>query len=350
MVVVTSYRSLDGREAASPGLPNRGGESRWAADGLAAKPGRVERQSPRINWWRLQRKYEGYLFLAPNIIGFLAFMAFPVVAALALSLFRWELLVPPVFVGLGNFKRLLTSDMQFRQVAFNTIYFTFGTVPLRVVLSLLLALALNRAVRGVTLYRTLFFMPVVSSLIAVALIWKFMLNSNFGIINSVIFWVGHQLGVTVNPPAWLSSTTWAMPAVIGLNLWKNVGLTMIIYLAGLQAIPQELYEAAEVDGGSAWAKFWHITIPMVSPTTFFVMVMSFIWAFQMFEEAFILTEGGPGFSTTTIVYYIYIMAFTAYQMGYAAAIALVLFAIIFAITLVQVFSQGRWVYYETGRE
>jgi multiple sugar transport system permease protein len=318
--------------------------------GLTAGAWQVGSRPPRINWWRLQRKYEGYLFLAPSIIGFLAFTAFPVVAALTLSLFRWELLIPPVFVGLGNIQKLLTRDMQFRQVAFNTLYFTFATVPLRVVLSLALALALNQAVRGMTFYRMLFFMPVVSSIIAVALIWKFMLNSNFGVINSVIFWLGDLLHVAVSPPAWLSSTRWAMPAVIGLNLWKNVGLTTVIYLAGLQAIPSELYEAAEVDGGSAWSKLRHITIPMISPTTFFVMVMSFIWAFQMFEEAFILAEGGPGFSTTTIVYYIYIMAFTAYEMGYAAAIALVLFAVIFAVTLIQVGSQGRWVYYEAGRE
>ncbi|MFQ5859297.1 MAG: carbohydrate ABC transporter permease [Anaerolineae bacterium] len=303
-----------------------------------------------INWWRLKRSIEPYFFLAPNITGFLVFTAFPVVAALALSFFRWELLKPPVFVGAENFQKLLTSDPQFRKVAFNTVYFTFGTVPLRVVLSLFLAAALNQKIRGLTVYRTLLFMPVVSSLIAVALIWQFMLNSNFGLINSMIFWLGDTLGIQVHPPAWLSSTRWAMPAVMGLNLWKNVGFTMVIYLAGLQAIPQELYEAAEVDGAGAWTKFRHITIPMVSPTTFFVLVMSLIWAFQVFDEAFVMTQGGPAFSTTTLVYYIYLKAFTSLRMGYAAAIGMVLFVIIFAVTAVQMYYQRRWVYYEAGRD
>lgn len=301
-------------------------------------------------WWRLQKKYEGYLFLLPNISGFLIFTAFPVVAAFALSFFRWDLLTPPVYVGTQQFRQLLLDDPQFRRVLWNTAVFTFGTVPLRVVLSLLLAIVLNQRIQGITFYRTVYFLPVVSSLVAAALIWQWIFNGNFGLLNSFIWVMGDWLGIRLNPPDWLNSTMWAMPAVMVLNLWKNVGFTMVIYLAGLQAIPQELYEAAEVDGAGTWAKFRHITIPMVSPTTFFVLVMSLIWAFQVFEEPYIMTKGGPAFATTTVVYYVYLNAFRWFRMGKAAAVAWVLFAIIFVFTLIQVRYQRRWVHYEAGRE
>ncbi|HIQ06763.1 MAG TPA: sugar ABC transporter permease [Anaerolineae bacterium] len=303
----------------------------------------------QVAWWRFWRTYEGYLFLGPNIVGFLTFTAFPVVAAFALSFFRWDLLTPPVYVGTLNFKRLLLSDQQFRKVMFNTFYFTVGTVPPRVVLSLLLALALNQRIRGITTYRLLYFMPVVSSLVAVALVWQWIFNGNFGILNSSIWAIAGWLGIRVHPPDWLNNSKWAMPAVMILNLWKNVGFTMVIYLAGLQAIPQELYEAAEVDGAGTWARFRHITLPMISPTTFFVVVMSMIWAFQVFAEAFIMTKGGPAFATTTMVYYVYLNAFQWFRMGKAAAVAWILFAIIFVFTLIQMRYQQRWVHYEGER-
>jgi len=304
----------------------------------------------RLRWYRWQRAYEGYFFLAPNITGFLVFTAFPVVVAFLLSFFRWDLLTPPVFVGLDQYKELLFSDQQFRRVVFNTFYFTFGTVPLRVVLSLLLAMALNQALRGITVYRVIYFVPVVSSLVAVALVWQWIFNGNFGILNSLIWGIGGLMHVPVHPPDWLNSTRWAMPAVMVLNLWKNVGFTMTIYLAGLQAIPLELYEAAEVDGAGWWAKFRHITVPMVSPTTFFVLIMSLIWAFQVFEEPYIMTNGGPAFATTTLVQYIYLNAFEWSRMGKAAALAWILFAIIFVFTWLQMRYQRRWVHYEADRE
>ncbi len=304
----------------------------------------------RIRWYRWQKRYEGYFFLAPNITGFLLFTAFPVVASLALSLFRWDILTPPVYVGAAQFRELLFNDQQFRRVVFNTFIFTFGTVPFRVVLSLLLAIGLNQGLRGTTAYRLVYFMPVVTSLVAAALVFQWVFNGNFGILNSFLWGIAGLTGIPIKPPDWLNSTTWAMPAVMVLNLWKNIGFTTVIYIAGLQAIPQELYEAAEVDGAGAWAKFRRITVPMVSPTTFFVVVMSLIWAFQVFEEAYIMTKGGPAFATTTVVYYVYLNAFRWSRMGKAAAVSWLLFAVIFIFTLLQIRYQRRWVHYEAESE
>ncbi len=298
----------------------------------------------------MRRLYEGYFFLAPNFAGFLIFTAFPVIASLALSFFRWDLLSPPVYIGGQQFRELLLDDPQFRRVLLNTLLFTFGTVPVRVALSLLLALALNQGLAGTTGYRVVYFLPVITSLVAAALVFQWVFNGNFGILNSFLWMLRDVTGLPIQPPDWLNSTRWAMPAVMILNLWKNVGFTMVIYLAGLQAIPAELYEAAEVDGAGAWAKFRNVTLPMVSPTTFFVLIMSLIWAFQVFEEAFIMTKGGPAFATTTMVYYIYLNAFRWFRMGKAAALAWLLFAVIFVFTFLQVRWQRRWVHYEAERE
>ncbi len=313
---------------------------------------RAQAEQRRQRRYRWQKRYEGFFFLAPNISGFLIFTAFPVVAALALSFFRWDLLTPPVYIGTANFRELLTNDPQFSRTAVNTFYFTFATVPLRVILSLLLALALNQSLRGMTVYRAIYFAPVVTSLVAAALVFQWIFNGSFGVLNSLIYGFAGLFGFSLKlaPPDWLNSTKWAMPAVMILNLWKNVGFTAVIYLAGLQAIPQELYEAAEVDGGGVWAKFRHVTVPLVSPTTFFVLIMSLIWAFQVFEEAYIMTKGGPAFATTTMVYYIYLNAFKWLRMGKAAAIAWLLFAVIFVFTLIQVRYQRRWVHYEADRD
>jgi len=312
---------------------------------MASAPRPYHPNNGLVRW---RRQLEGYFFLLPNITGFLVFTAFPVVAALSLSLFRWDLLTPPVYVGLGNFQELW-RDAQFRRVVWNTAWFTFGTVPARVALSLLLAVALNQRIRGIVFYRTVYFLPVVSSLVATALVWQWIFNGNFGLLNSTIRAVGDAFGLALNPPDWLNSTRWAMPAVMILNIWKNVGFTTIIYLAGLQGIPQELYEAAEVDGAGALDRFRHVTIPMISSTTFFVLIMSFIWAFQVFDEAFIMTQGGPAFATTTMVYYVYLNAFRWFRMGKAAAVAWVLFVIIFLFTLLQMRYQRRWVHYEADR-
>jgi multiple sugar transport system permease protein len=287
-----------------------------------------------------QEALAGYLFLGPNIFGFIVFTSLPVLAALFLSLTSWSLLTPPTFIGIGNYVRLFTDDQLFIQVLWNTSYYTFVSVPMGVVGSLLLALAMNMQLRGIVIFRALFFLPVVSMTVAIAMVWRWLYNTDFGLINLALTFVGF------NKIPWLSSLEWAMPAVILMSVWKGLGFNMLIYLAGLQGIPQHLYEAAEIDGASAFARFWHITLPLLSPTTFFVLIISIISSYQVFTETLILTRGGPANATNTIVMYIYENGFQWFQMGYAAAISWVLFAIIFTVTLIQGRLQKEWVHYD----
>lgn len=290
---------------------------------------------------RRQEAVAGFAFLLPNIVGFAIFVALPVAAALVLSFFHWDLLTPPRFAGLSNFTKLFTEDRTFRVVLVNTVYYVVGTVPPSITLALLVALAMNQKIRGVTFYRTAYFMPVVSSLVAVSLIWRWLFNYDFGLVNNLLY----SVGIT-NVPNWLGSSRWAMPAVIIMSIWRNIGYNMVIYLAGLQDIPDVLYEAAAIDGAGSWQKFRHVTLPLLTPTTFFLVVISIINSFQVFTQALVLTEGGPGDATNTIVFYIYKNAFQWLKMGYAAAVAWVLFVIIFIITLIQFRMQRKWVHYQ----
>lgn len=289
---------------------------------------------------RRQETMAGYLFLLPNIVGFLVFSSLPVLATLIISTLDWDLIRAPTFIAVGNYVTLVFQDPNFQQVLRNTAYYVIGTVPTGIVLSLALALAMNSQIRGISIFRAVFFIPVISSSVAVAMIWRWLFNTDFGLINAGL----SAIGVAGVP--WLSSTTWAMPSVIILAIWKHLGYNMIIYLAGLQSIPVALYEAASIDGASSWNKFRHITLPLLTPTTFFILVISIIGSFQVFDLAFILTQGGPGNATNTIVMYVYKHAFQFFHMGYAASIAWVLFLIIFTITLVQWRMQKRWVHYE----
>jgi multiple sugar transport system permease protein len=289
---------------------------------------------------RRQETIAGYLFLLPNIVGFLVFSSIPVVATFSISLLDWDLIRAPRFVGIDNYVKLLTDDAVFRKVLFNTAYYVIGTVPAGIILSLLLALAMNSNVRGIALFRVIFFIPVISASVAVAVMWRWLYNTDFGLINLILTSVGLK-GVP-----WLSSTAWAMPAVILMAIWKSLGYNMVIFLAGLQSIPAHLHEAAAIDGANGVQRFRYITLPLLAPTTFFVLVISVISSFQVFDLAFVLTKGGPGDATNTMVMYIYNQAFQFFHMGYAAAIAWVLFAIIFAITLLQHQLQKRWVHYE----
>jgi multiple sugar transport system permease protein len=292
-------------------------------------------------FWTLARREAvwGYLFLLPNIIGFLIFTALAVVIAFGLALTEWDLLTPPRFIGLANYQKLLTNDPVFRQVMANTLYFVAGVVPLDVIAALSLALLLNRPIRGMALYRAVYFVPVVTSLIAVAIVWQWLYHTEVGLVNYVLTSVGLP---RVN---WLGSTEWAMPAVIFMSVWKAMGYYAVIFLAGLQGIPTHLYEAASIDGASSWQRFWKITLPLLSPTLFFVLVISIIQAFQVFGQIFIMTRGGPGGATNTIVYFIYNNGFVWFRMGYAAAASWILFAVIFAITALQALWQRRWVHY-----
>lgn len=298
--------------------------------------------------WRPDQQWEAYLFLLPSFIGFLIFVALPVLAALGLSFVRWNLLTPPEFAGLANYTQLLTRDRIFQRVFWNTAYFIVTIVPLQLIFGLMLAVALNQAIRGLTFYRLIYFMPVVTNIVAAAMIFQWMFNRDFGIFSAMIWKLAESTGLPITPPDWLNSTFWAKPAVVILTLWKNTGFTMVIYLAGLQAVPPELYDAAKVDGANAWQRFRSITIPLVSPTTFFLLVIQMIGAFQLFSEPYVMTRGGPAQATLTIVYYIYQNAFEFGRMGKASAIAWVLFAFIFIFTFLQIRLQRRWVHYEAG--
>lgn len=297
--------------------------------------------------WRPDQQWEAYLFLLPSLSGFLLFVALPVVGSLALSFFDWNLLSSPKFVGTSNYTQLLVRDTIFRKVFWNTLYFAVTIVPIQLALGLALATTLNQAIRGLTFYRLIYFMPVVTNIVAAALVFRWMFNRDFGLISAGMWWLGEATGLPISPPDWLNSTTWAKPAVVVLTVWKNVGFTMVIYLAGLQGIPVELYDAAKVDGANAWQRFRYVTVPMVSPTTFFLLIIQMIGAFQLFSEPYVMfQDGGPAQAALAMVQYIYQNAFRFGRMGKAAAIAWILFALIFLFTFLQNRWQRRWVYYE----
>jgi multiple sugar transport system permease protein len=297
--------------------------------------------------WRPDRQWEGYLFLLPSLAGFLLFVVLPVVISALLSFVEWNLLRPPEWVGLLNYRQLLLRDPVFWKVVWNTLYFMATIVPLQLAFGLLLAVALNQGLRGALVYRVIYFMPVVTTIVAGAIVFQFMLNRDFGVISQAIWWLGRVTGLPIQPPDFLNSTTWSKPAVVLLTLWKNTGFTMVIYLAALQGVPQELYDAAQVDGANAWARFRRVTLPLVSPTTFFLFIIQMIGAFQLFTEAYTMLRGGPAQSTLTVVYYIYQNAFQFGRMGKASAIAWFLFVFIFLFTVIQTRLQRQWVYYET---
>lgn len=280
----------------------------------------------------------GYLFLLPALGGILVFILGPVVAAIALSFTKWDLLTPAKFIGLSNYQELI-QDPMFRKVMLNTLIFTGASVPLSLILSLGLALALNQKIKGIVIFRTIYFLPVVSSMVAVSLVWRWLYNPNYGLLN---YFLNLLHLPSIN---WLFSTTWAMPAVILMSVWKSLGYNMVIFLAGLQGIPQMYYESAKIDGAGKFQAFKNITLPLLSPTTFFVLVISIISSFQVFDQIFVMTSGGPAHATEVIIYYIYHNAFQIFRMGYASALAFCLFIIIFALTLLQIRLSKRWVFY-----
>ena len=273
------------------------------------------------------RNISGYLFLLPNISGFLCFTLIPVVASFVLAFVEWDILTPPKFVGLSNFITLI-KDREFWYYLYNTLFFMLG-IPLNMAVSLFLAILVNQKLKGITIFRTFYFLPVISPMVAVAIVWRWIFNAEFGLLNSFL-----RLFL-IDPPKWLSSTTWAKPAIIFMSTWQGVGYNMLLYLAALQSIPEELYEAARIDGATAWQQFKKITLPMLSFVNFFIVIMGIINGFQAFGVQYVMTGGGPAGSTTTIVYYIYNNAFKWFKMGYASSIAWVLFALVFGFTLLQ---------------
>lgn len=289
----------------------------------------------------LQKKEEraGYLFLLPNLIGFFVFTLFPVGFSLVLSLCQWNLSNPIEFVGLSNFVEILTRDEMFWKVLGNTLYYMILVIPIGFALALALALALNRGLKGTIAFRSIFFLPVVTSFIASAMIWTWLYNRDFGLINYFLWVMG------LPDVGWLNDPNMAMISIAIIALWHDTGYNMTIMLAGLQTVPSQLYEAAQIDGANAWQRFIKITLPMLSPTLFFMLVMAVIGTFQAFDLIFVLTGGGPLNSTRTIVAYIYSNGFSYFKMGYASALAWIMFLILFAFTWVQFKLQKDTVFY-----
>jgi len=286
-----------------------------------------------------------YGFLMPNLIGFLIFTSIPVFASLVLSFVRWDLLSPAQFVGLHNFAELF-QDSYFWYYCYNTVYLMLA-IPISMAGSLILALALNQKLKGIVVFRTVYFLPTLCAGVAIYMLWRYIYNPEFGIFNNLIAKFGQIIGIKLQGPNWLTDEAWAKPALMIMGVWQTVGgYNMILYLAALQGVPRDLYDAAEVDGANGLQKFWAVTWPQISPTTFFIAIMSLIGGFQAgFDPAYIMTGGGPNGATTTIMYYIYNYAFVWHKMGYAAAIAWVLFVIVFMCTLIQWRYYGRTVHY-----
>ncbi|MFI7702235.1 carbohydrate ABC transporter permease [Nonomuraea sp. NPDC049480] len=271
----------------------------------------------------------GWSFILPNFIGFALFTLIPMFAAFALAFLEWDSYSTPEWVGLDNFQQLL-DDQNFHVALRNTLYYAVGHIPLTLVVALGLAMALNRKIRGVQFFRTAAFFPYITSLVAVAVVWNMLFNPTAGPINQFL----EALGIA-DPPKWVASPDWAMPAVIVTSVWRDMGYYMVLYLAGLQTIPQEYYEAARVDGANAWQRFWSVTLPCLRPTTFFVVVMLTIQSFKVLDLILVMTEGGPGRSTLVLAQLVYREGITEGKFGYSSAIALVLFLIVLVVTVVQ---------------
>jgi multiple sugar transport system permease protein len=324
-----------------------------------------------IGVWRADQQFEGYLFLLPALIGFLIFVLAPIAISLILSFHDWDLLTRPVYIGGKNYIDLFTSDPIFGTVLKNTFWYTLLIVPLQLAMGFLLALALNTGIRALRLYRLLYFMPVVASMVAAAMIFRFLFNQQNGVLSAWVwqtkeFLLGLDIVKStpqlldivkgISPPDFLNAPGqgiwpgWALLSVVLFTVWKNMGFTMVIYLAALQAVPESLHDAAKVDGASNRQRLRYVTLPMVSPTTFFLVIIQMLGAFQLFSEPFILaanTQGQVPQASESLVIYIYQNAFRFQQMGKAAAISWVLFAIVFAATIMQTILQRRYVHYET---
>lgn len=283
----------------------------------------------------LRRTVTLAIFLGPALLGAAVFLLGPILASLVLAFTHWDLLTPIRFAGLSNFGRLL-QDSEFWAALRHTLTFIVGYVPLVMILGFLAAVGLNGRIPGRGLLRVLYFLPVVTSWVAVGLVWKWLLNPQYGLVNNAL----GALGIV--GPAWLFDPRWAMPAVILTSLWKDIGFVMTILLAGLQGIPQEYQEAAAIDGASIWQQHRHITLPLLAPAIFFALTISLINSFQVFDQVYVMTGGGPAGATTVLIERIVKGAFSYSQMGYAAAMSWVLFLLVFATSFVISRLRGRW--------
>lgn len=299
----------------------------------------ISLRNRRMNPLVARNLINGLLFISPWLVGLLLFTIYPVLASFYYSFTQYDIVSPPRWIGLDNYIEAFTTDPLFYRAVGNTLWYALVALPLYMVVAVGVSLLLNMQVRGLAIYRTLFFLPSIVPEIASAMLWGWMLNPQFGLVNQLM------KGVGLPSLGWLSDPTWSKPALIVIGLW-GFGGSMVIYLAALQDISEQLYEAAEIDGAGSWAKTRHITLPMLTPTIFFNLVLGLIGTFQYFTTAFVLTSGGPAGSTTFYALLIYNNAFRYFKMGYASALAWLLFAFVLLLTLVIFKTSGRWVYYE----
>ena len=303
---------------------------------------------PRRPWSRLavREAIEGYLFIAPWVLGFLIFTLGPMLASLYFSFSHYSIVSPPRFIGLDNYVRALSGQDRLFYISLQrTLQFAAWFVPLGVLISLGLAVLLNRKLRGTTIFRTLFFLPTLTPIAAAALLWTWLLHPDVGPVNYLLGLVG------IAGPRWLGSQQWALPALVMAALWGSVGGSrMIIFLAGLQGVPQELYDSASIDGANALQRFWHVTMPMISPVIFFNLVLTTLAAFRVFALAIIATDGGPSYATWFYMLHLYNTAFRSLQMGYASALAWIFFVIVLGLTIIQFRASVRWVHYGGEKE
>lgn len=278
------------------------------------------------------------LFLLPALIPLLIFRIFPMIASLWVSMTKWNLLRAPEFLGIDNYVNVLT-DAKFHKALWNTLYYMVGYLPLVLVGAIVIAVLLNSKLKGASFFRGIYFLPVVTSWVVVALLWKWLLSPQGGMVNYVLSLVG------IDGPGWWTDPNWAMPSIIIASVWKDLGFNMLILLAGLQSIPEHLYEAATIDGATRWEKLRYVTLPLLTPSILFAMILAMIGAFQVFDQVWVMTEGGPAGATTVVMEQVVKNAFKYGLMGEASAMSWVLFAIILLFTVFQLRFQKRWVHY-----
>jgi multiple sugar transport system permease protein len=282
----------------------------------------------------------GYIFLTPWLLGLAIFILGPIIASAYFSLTQYSIVKPPQFVGLDNYITAFTDDSLFWSSLGRTFRYALVVVPLGLIGSLFLAILLNQGLKGTTMFRTLFFLPSLTPAVALALLWTWLFHPSVGPINVALSWFG------IDGPGWLADKDWALPALIIISLWAFIGGNqMLIFLAGLQGVPQEFYEAAEIDGAGPWARFWAVTLPLITPTLFFNLVLGIIGALKVFTLAFVATLGGPSYATWFYALHIYRQAFEYFRMGYGSALAWIFVVILLVFTLVQLWLSKRWVYY-----
>jgi len=292
--------------------------------GTAPPPARRRRSK-----LRLRNTLIGWSFILPNFIGFGVLTLVPIVILFYMAFTNWNVFGKADFVGLANFTRLM-GDGSFRTSVVNTLYYSVMHIPLTIVVSLGLALLLNNKLRGVAFFRTAAFFPYITSIVAIAVVWNLLFSPEYGPINEFLKFIGIQ-----NPPGWLTSPEWAMPAVVIVSTWRDMGYYMILFLAGLQTVPRELHEAARMDGANTWQRFTNVTLPSLRPTMFFVTVMLTINSFKIFDLILVMTDGGPGQATLVMSQFIYRKGFEESQFGYASAAAVVLFFMCIIVTIIQ---------------